>query len=158
GRLTTVLEDPAGLKYTTSYQYDVLDNLKVVTQGSQTRTFSYDSLKRLDSATNPESGTTAYVYDAAGNLKTKTDARSIAINYNYDALNRLLTRTYPAGTPNVTYTYDTAVNGVGHLASVAAANGGGTAYTAYDAMGNVTASTQTIAGSVYPFSYSYTLA
>ena len=42
--------------YLTSYSYDTLDNLKTVTQGSQTRTFVYDSLKRLSSATNPESG------------------------------------------------------------------------------------------------------
>ena len=40
----------------TSYSYSALDNLTRVTQGSQTRTFVYDSLSRLTSAANPESG------------------------------------------------------------------------------------------------------
>jgi YD repeat-containing protein len=39
-----------------------------VNQGSQTRTFVYDSLKRLSSATNPQSGTVSYDYDGNGNL------------------------------------------------------------------------------------------
>jgi len=37
-RLTKVIEDPGGHNYETDYAYDVLDNLKTVTQGSQTRT------------------------------------------------------------------------------------------------------------------------
>src|SRR4029079_5523784 len=40
--------------YHTTYAYDALDNLTTVSQGGQTRTFVYDSLKRLISATNPE--------------------------------------------------------------------------------------------------------
>ncbi|HEY3102502.1 MAG TPA: RHS repeat domain-containing protein [Pyrinomonadaceae bacterium] len=51
GRLTGVYEDPSGLNYQTSYSYDVLNDLTQVSQGSQTRTFIYDSLKRLTSAT-----------------------------------------------------------------------------------------------------------
>jgi YD repeat-containing protein len=43
GRVTKVVEDPNGLNYTTTYSYDALDNLVTVTQGGQTRTFSYDS-------------------------------------------------------------------------------------------------------------------
>ena len=48
--------------YVTSYVYDTLNNLTTVNQGSQTRTFAYNSLSRLTSATNPESGTISYVY------------------------------------------------------------------------------------------------
>src|SRR2546430_17318048 len=55
--------------YHTIYAYDALDNLTSVTQGTQpARTFNYDSLKRLSSAWNLESGTTSYQYDANGNL------------------------------------------------------------------------------------------
>ncbi len=54
----------------------------------QTRTFVYDSLKRLTSATNPESGTVTYGYDANGNLTSKIDARSITTTMVYDAINR----------------------------------------------------------------------
>lgn len=75
GRLVQVYEDPAGLNYLTSYSYDGLDSLVTVNQGVQTRTFVYDSLKRLSTATNPESGTISYQYDNNGNLTQKTDAR-----------------------------------------------------------------------------------
>src|SRR6185369_907288 len=60
GRLKQVIEDPLGLAYATTYGYDALDDLTSVTQGAQTRTFVYDSLKRLTRAINPESGTINY--------------------------------------------------------------------------------------------------
>jgi YD repeat-containing protein len=101
GRLTVVFEDPTGLKYGTNYGYDALDNLSVVSQGycpnCQARSFNYDSLKRLISATNPESGTTAYSYDNGGNLTKQTDARGIATSFSYDALNRITGKTYSDG-------------------------------------------------------------
>ena len=114
GRLKEVYEDPSGLNpsglnYLTSYGYDTLDNLISVSQGTQTRTFAYDSLKRLTSALNPESGTIAYQYDPKGNLTQKTDARSVVSTYAYDALNRNTTVTYtndPAATPTVHRYYD----------------------------------------------------
>jgi YD repeat-containing protein len=43
GRLTQVEEDPNNSDLATTYQYDVLDDLKQVTQGAQTRSFTYDS-------------------------------------------------------------------------------------------------------------------
>jgi YD repeat-containing protein len=115
GRLTTVLE-PNGYTQTatmqTSYSYDVLNNLLSVTQfggpsgspGARNRSFTYDSLSRLLTAMNPETGTVCYGvwsgvacangYDADGNLKEKTDARGIVTNYLYDLGNRLLSKTY----------------------------------------------------------------
>ena len=44
GRTVSVWEDPAGSNYETDYTYDVMDNLTGVTQGSQTRTYTYDAL------------------------------------------------------------------------------------------------------------------
>lgn len=96
GRLKEVYEDPTGLNYVTSYEYDTLDNLIGVTQGTQSRTFSYNSLKQLLSATGPESGTTSYQYDDAGNLVVKTDARSVSTHYSFDTLNRITRRWYNA--------------------------------------------------------------
>ena len=57
---------------------------------SKTRTFVYDSLSRLYSATNPESGTTLYRYDANGNLIGKADARTVVTTITVDPLNRVL--------------------------------------------------------------------
>ena len=100
GRLIQVYEAPNDSNYNhlTSYGYDTLDNLTSVSQGSQTRTFVYNSLKRLTSAANPESGTISYQYDDNGNLTVKTDARGVSAHvsahYAYDALNRPVRRWY----------------------------------------------------------------
>jgi RHS repeat-associated protein len=84
--------------YHTSYEYDALDDLAIVHQGGQTRTFFYDSLKRLSSAMNPENGTVGYQYDENGNLRVKTDARGVSTHFSYDALNRVTRRWYNRST------------------------------------------------------------
>jgi YD repeat-containing protein len=130
GRLTTVQENPtawassagsfpsgiAGMSgqftYTTSYGYDLLNNLLSVSQTDPTssvtlsRSFAYDSLKRLVRATNPENGQINYQYDASGNLSSRADA-SRTVSYGaYDGLNRAASKSYSDGvTPAVTYTY-----------------------------------------------------
>ncbi|HTC93412.1 MAG TPA: RHS repeat-associated core domain-containing protein [Terriglobales bacterium] len=107
GRLTMVWEPDAGgnFSYETDYQYDALDNLTQVNQkgdGSQPRlrSFAYDSLSRLLTAVNPESGTINYLYDANSNLIEKdspapnqtSSILTIRYDYSYDELNRLLSR------------------------------------------------------------------
>ncbi|MDX6501148.1 MAG: hypothetical protein QOG23_4408 [Blastocatellia bacterium] len=146
GRLSSVYEDPSGLNYSTSYSYDVLDNLTGVTQGSQLRTFAYDSLKRLASATNPESGTISYQYDENSNLRFRTDARGISTEHRYDSLNRVTTILYringqpDPNTGDVEYLYDNATNGKGRLWLTFkwGAKPFQTAVGGYDALGRVT--------------------
>ena len=121
------------------------------------RTFQYDSLSRLTSATNPESGTIAYGYDANSNVVTKTapapnsGSSTVTTTRTYDALNRLTGESYSDGTtPTHFYDYDVAApwmtsakNIVGRLANSSNQYGGGTsglgtatAY-GYDAMGRI---------------------
>jgi RHS repeat-associated protein len=139
GRLTNVIEDPSGLNYATAYSYDALDDLLSVNQSSESRGFAYDSLGRLSSAVNPESGTTCYGtinastgacqpaggYDGNGNLLTKSfkvasaqggGYTSALVTQVYDNLNRLIQKSYSDGTPNVSMCYDgnaTAVSSTG---------------------------------------------
>lgn len=138
GRLIEVYEDPNGLNYPTTYNYDVLDNLVKVIQGSQERFFMYDSLKRLIRVRNPEQDTLAslnlsdpltlnstwsigYQYDANSNLTVKTDPRGVVTDNSYDALNRVTTILYringqpDPNTGDVQYLYDNATNGKGRL-------------------------------------------
>ncbi len=104
GRLARVEENGVH----TCYEYDVLDNLTKVRQnaavsgsgvctGGQTRTFAYDALSRLTSATNPESGTVRYTYDGAGNVLTETDGRGGTATHTYNALNRITKTVYSGG-------------------------------------------------------------
>jgi len=88
--------------YQTVYQYDALNNLCTVTQGGQTRSFLYDPLSRLTSATNPESGLVSYEYYDNGTLKCKTDARTIKTTFTYDTLNRPTSKSYSTTSPDPT--------------------------------------------------------
>ena len=153
----------------TSYTYNALDNLTRVTQGSQTRTFAYDSLSRLASAANPESGTVAYTYDNNGNLTQRTDARGVVTAYTYDRLDRLTRRSYSytgsetavsLETTRVDYDYDRCGSYAdGRLCSVTAKKGATqvsrTAYNRYDALGRVLESTQRTRGTSYTMAYAY---
>jgi RHS repeat-associated protein len=146
-----------------------------VSQGSQTRTFGYDSLGRLLSATNPECGTINYQYDANGNLIVKTDARNVSTHYSYDALNRMVRRWYngsssaastinnspalpsPAvATDEVNFTYDAAgvTNSKGRLTSVSSSVST-TNTTGFDALGRIISGNQVTDGQTYSMSYGY---
>ncbi len=155
-RLTRSL-DPLGGKV--SYTYDARDNLTAVTDpDGNTTTYEYDGLGNLIARHSPDTGTTTYTHDAAGNVLTQTDAKGQTTSYAYDALNRLIRATYAddvQGCTNVagagcagatgtvvTYTYDTAPNGIGRLASITDSSGR-TAFE-YDLHGRTTARHQTI--------------
>jgi RHS repeat-associated protein len=98
--------DITGTGFLTTFQYDALDNLLGVSQSGVTppRAFTYDSLSRLLTASNPESGVTTYKYDSdttctsaptfTGDLVSKADARGVRTCFQYDALHRLTEKSY----------------------------------------------------------------
>ena len=149
GRLTSVLEpDPNNtLTWETDYQYNALDNLTRADQkgGStdsgqwRTRTFAYDSLSRLTSANNPESGTINYAYDADGNVTQKTDARGVTTTLTYDPLHRLTQKVFSDGSRTLTYFYDDPrnENPIGRLTAMSD-NVAVAASFSYDAVGRQT--------------------
>ncbi len=111
GQLTNVVEPNTAA---TVYGYNSLGDLTSVTQPgvsgetARNRSFSYDSLGRLITASNPETGTICYGvwsdskcvngYDANSNLLAKTDARGVVTSYQYDTTNRLTQKSYSDGT------------------------------------------------------------
>jgi RHS repeat-associated protein len=183
GRLLAVVENPGGLAYHTYYTYDGRGNLRTVRQAGtcttdpisapcpqgtgNLRTFSYSSLSRLNSAINPESGTTWYTYYWGGQVKTKTDGRTWVTTDTLDELERLKKREYSAasGTSTVDYAYDSEPAGSGctsgatgypvdQLKSVS--NGDSlTEFGCRDLLGRPRWSRQVTNSVSYPFQYTY---
>lgn len=175
GRLTQVFEDPAGLNYETDYQYDPLGNLtSVIQKGSaptdstkwRTRTFVYDTLSRLTSATNPESGTISYFYDANGNVTSKESPKPNqsnptikgTVNYCYDSANRVTGKAYnssscPPTAPQSTYIYDQGANGIGRRTGMV--DGPGSSSWTYDVMGRIATESRITSGVTRSTMYDY---
>jgi len=176
GRMVTFWEpDPTNnnsLTLQTFYSYNLFDALTTITQGSQTRTYAYDALGRLTSATTPESGTVCFGsvsgstcnadgYDSFNNLLKRTDARGVLTSYGYDTLNRLSQVSYNVGstgvpaTPTVTWTYGTnsSQNNNGRLITMT--DGVGSENYNYDILGEVTQVAKLISGTTYTTTYQY---
>jgi len=153
--------------YATTYEYDLLGNLRFVTdaknQGnlSYRTEISYDSLGRKTNMKDPDMGEWNYEeYDPNGNLTLQADAFTPPrrIRFVYDALNRLLTKDYGNdGVIDVTYNYDetTSTNGTGRLTSMI--DGSGSTKYHYDKMGRVTSMVKTVDGRAYETSFVYEL-
>lgn len=193
GRLKQVFEDPVGLNYETDYAYDAFGNLLCVGQkGSNTgtfsgcssipaswrpRTFVYDSLSRLTSATNPESGTITYSYDANSNVASKTSpapnqtgTTTVTATYAYDPLNRLTQKSFSDGTtPTIKYGYDavapsgcsvappslTDSNPIGRRTAMC--DGAGAESWSHDPMGRILGDSRTTSGLTKTVPYTYNL-
>jgi YD repeat-containing protein len=173
--------DP-GYSMRTLYTYDTLGNLLRVEQRGGTtdstqwrvRTFTYNSLSQLLTATNPESGIINYTYDADGELLMKNSpapnilppsTATQTVSYCYDELHRVTKRDYqphtynppacPITAPVVSYTYDSGTNAKGHLVSMT--DQAGTASYTYDVLGRMTTETRPIAGVTKSIGYGYHL-
>src|SRR5579883_1370292 len=171
GRMISVYEpDPTSgntLTLQTSYAYTVQDLVTSVTQGSQTRTYSYDDLGRATSIKTPETNQLAYQYqyNSFGEVTQRTDPRGVVTTYGYDNLNRLVSISYNVGstgvpaTPGVTLAYDqggAAANSLGRLTSMS--DGVGSESYSYNNLGQLTRLQKVINGVSYTTAYSYNLA
>jgi len=170
--------------WATMYSYNTLDKLTSVLQaGSRQRIYTYDSLSRLVSSTNPESSTatnppatvpTTYAYDPDGNLSSKTTpapnqngTATVMLSYCYDPLNRMTSKAYtaqscPMPSPVATYSYDqNACLGQSSCYNVgrrtAMTDAAGSESWAYDKMGRVWANQRTTNSILKTTLYSYNL-
>ncbi|HWR35382.1 MAG TPA: RHS repeat-associated core domain-containing protein [Clostridia bacterium] len=165
--------------FVTLYEYDALNNLKRVEQRgnnqaqARIRTFVYDSLSQLLSATSPEygpsnsaSGTITYEYYSDGTLKSKTDARNVTVSYCYDELHRPLGKKYSnsvdctsPSTWDIEYRYDVADSSLPDPHPVFTRtfmrDASGTTAWSHDAAGRVKIEKRTINGVTRQITYSY---
>ena len=160
GRLVQVDERNDASTYTTSYGYDANDNLvNIVDAEDNSRSFNYDSLSRITSMEllHRESAAPSvyqYSYDDNGNLLTE-DKSGLVVVYSYEDLDRVMTKDDPL-TPEteVLYSYDTAPNGIGQLASVDTSRGDSLDYE-YDGLGNVSKEARNFSDVLGVTEYSY---
>ncbi|WP_067479338.1 FG-GAP-like repeat-containing protein [Actinomadura hibisca] len=120
---------------TTGYQWEPFDLLDKVTtpQGSVTD-YTYDRLGRPVGENHPDRGATTVEYDGLGQTVKRTRG-PLAEIFAYDDIGRL-TSSKAAGATSV-FTWDTAANGKGQLASAQGPDGLATGYR-YDSLGRRT--------------------
>ena len=157
--------------HTTTYTYDTLDNLTVVTDtlGNAT-TMTYDGLGRKVGMTDPDMGQWHYTYDALGNLLTQVDARTQATNYYYTARNELRGKTYStastpstytraadpgAGNYTIEYAYDESGHGKGEGRRTSMEDASGSTAWTYDDRGRVTEEVKVIDTVTYTTTMTY---
>ncbi|MBK9926400.1 MAG: DUF11 domain-containing protein [Anaerolineales bacterium] len=166
GRLVKLEEytgsGPYTLYGTTTYEYDVRDLLKKVTDASGNVTnIGYNGFGRKDSMTDPDMGSWGYGYSAVGNLTSQTDARGCVTTIGYDDLNRPTGKTYTGpgacdSTPDVTYTYDAITSGnEGWGRRTGMTDGSGSTTYFYNVLGQATNETRTVEGTNYGLSATF---
>jgi RHS repeat-associated protein len=162
GQLTQVEENNGSETYTTSYEYDLLGNFTKLTdaQGNE-REFAFNSLGRqtsLEDLHSPDQAapTWTYTYDSNGNVQSQTDPKGQTIAWSYDELDRPLSEDWDDdSSTDITYTYDSASNGIGMLDEITM-DSMSTSFS-YNALGLVDEETKTIDEITYTTSYLYDL-
>ena len=137
----------------TRFEYGPFGETTKITAPDQTaQTMHYDPLGRQTRLEDPSSGTTITTYNAFGEVATVTDAETRITTFEYDPLGRVKKKTSPDGV--ATSTWDTAAHGKGKLDKARSADGVTTRHT-YNELGQDAATTRTIEGTSYEFSYGY---
>ncbi|WP_275592942.1 RHS repeat-associated core domain-containing protein [Actinokineospora baliensis] len=104
-----------------TYEYNSVDQLtRNADAAGNDWEYQYDFLGRQTGLTDPDAGQTTRAYDLLGQLTSVTDGRGQVLSYDYDVIGRRTAEYSGVGvgrTALATWTFDTAVNGAGKLAS-----------------------------------------
>ncbi len=145
---------------TTTYTYNVRDQLIQILQQGQTRTFQYDGHGRLWKRTTPEQGQTEYSYNRDDTISWMKDARGAKTNFGYTSRHLVSSISYDlsgvapgqnvAATSEITFGYDAAGN------RSQMTDGLGTVTYHYDSMSRMDWEERTFNGvGTYRLTYSY---
>src|SRR5262249_12537784 len=97
-------------------------NLAQVTDpGEHVTTITSDPVGRPQQVVDPDRGTTTFTYNAFGEVVRTLDANGTNVTFAYDVAGRKVRRDDPEG--STSWAWDTAVNGIGKLASTASPHG-----------------------------------
>jgi YD repeat-containing protein len=150
-------ERTVGIVESMDASYDAADRLLTETlQKSQAAqlayTYTYDTLGRLKTAADPDTGTRTIIYDDRNLITQETNGAGESVYFGYDGAGRLTRRGLtpaPAAATDYRYVYDDAASGLatgchvsGRLAAVFEPSG--QAQFCYDAFGRRTAIGRTV--------------
>jgi RHS repeat-associated protein len=142
---------------TMTYAYDGFGDLVQTTDTvGNVVSASYDVRGNKLGSSDPDMGSWTYAYNTLGLLVTQTDAKNQTVSQTYDKLDRLVQAIEPDMTS--VWVYDTAVHGVGKLASSSITAGPGSGFgrsTSYDSLGRPTQVAITIDGTTYAMGATY---
>jgi RHS repeat-associated protein len=127
GRKVSVTEaGPSGQTVTMAWAYGDFGNLVSVTDNTGHVTANtYDLHGRKTQSIDPDAGTTTWAYNGFGEVETQSRAAAggaLVTTYARDALGRTTSIGYSDGT-SASFTYDTATNGVGKIATSVSQDG-----------------------------------
>ncbi|WP_291849246.1 RHS repeat-associated core domain-containing protein [Bradyrhizobium sp.] len=142
---------------TMTHAYDAVGNLVQTTDAvGNVVTATYDLRGRKIASADPDLGFWTYTYNTLGQLLTQADAKGQITSVSYDKLSRMVQRVEPDMTS--VWTYDTAANGIGKLASSAIVAGPGSGFArsvSYDALGRPLQVSTTADGATYVMGATY---
>ncbi|MCL6270747.1 FG-GAP-like repeat-containing protein [Sansalvadorimonas sp. 2012CJ34-2] len=124
-----------------NHKYDALGNLVETNASGVITTIGYNKQGMRTALNDPSKGTWQYRYNAFGEQRWQKDAKGQIITEQYDPLGRLASRQEQEG--NSTWTWDSAANGIGQLASVSGPDGYSRNYQ-YDNLSRLVNTTQTV--------------
>lgn len=156
GRLIKTVDAMNGV---TRYAYDGMSNPIVIRDAlGNDIVAQYNGFGHKLYVNDPNMGRSDFIYNGFGELQQETDANNDVISYLYDGLGRLVTRTTAHNSNSLsnstaTFTYDTAPNGIGLLASETENNL--SKYYAYDNYSRVSEVTQVINGQSHVIKHQY---
>jgi len=141
----------------TAYTYNAFGDLRTVTDPAGNTTAMTYNIRGFKATQNdPDMGNWSYTYDALGQMLTQLDAKNQTTTFTYDVLGRTKTRDdHPGGSSNrTTWTWDTATNGKGLLASVTSPGSYSETYT-YDTKSRPLTSSTVANGTTFVMEYAY---
>jgi RHS repeat-associated protein len=141
----------------TNYTYNGFGELLSATDpAGNASTIHYNIRGFKDYSNDPDLGHWVFTYDALGQMLTQVDAKNQITTFTYDQLGRSATRIdHGGGVANTTtWTWDTAVKGVGQLAMVTSPGSYSETYL-YDTVGRRSKQTTVANAGTYVMDYGY---
>jgi YD repeat-containing protein len=165
GQTRTVVKNSQGkvvsvtdaLGKTMTYAYDAVGNpVQTADAVGNVVQASYDARGRKIASSDPDLGHWTYTYNTLGQIVSQTDAKGQTASLTYDKLNRLVQRVERDMT--CVWSYDTAPNGIGKLASAGITAGSGSGFArsvSYDTLGRPVQTATTIDSATYVMGATY---